>query len=87
MVIIRPGASPPSPHWNPTKAEVQQQISVRIDRDILAKLREAGPGWQSRINTLLRTALDREALHAVGQKNTMSKAEMAAASIEESQVT
>ena len=35
----------------------KEQISVRLDPDVLAKLREAGPGWQSQINTLLRQAL------------------------------
>jgi uncharacterized protein (DUF4415 family) len=40
------------------KAEVtKEQISVRLDPDVLARLREAGPGWQSRINILLRQAL------------------------------
>jgi len=33
------------------------KISVRLDADVLARLREAGPGWQSRINALLREAL------------------------------
>jgi len=41
----------------PKSAAVKEQISVRLDADVLAKLREAGPGWQSRINTLLREAL------------------------------
>lgn len=36
---------------------VKEQISVRLDPDVLTKLREAGPGWQSRINALLRQAL------------------------------
>ncbi len=35
----------------------KEQISVRLDQDVLAKLREAGPGWQSQINVLLRQAL------------------------------
>jgi|HubBroStandDraft_5_1064220.scaffolds.fasta_scaffold976006_2 uncharacterized protein (DUF4415 family) len=35
----------------------KEQISVRLDPDVLAKLRETGPGWQSQINTLLRRAL------------------------------
>jgi uncharacterized protein (DUF4415 family) len=39
----------------------KEQISVRLDRDVLAKLREAGPGWQSQINALLRQALRLEA--------------------------
>ena len=40
------------------KAEMtKQKISVRLDPDVLARLREGGPGWQSRINTVLRKAL------------------------------
>lgn len=40
------------------KAEVtKEKISVRLDPDVLARLRESGPGWQSRINTVLRKAL------------------------------
>lgn len=40
------------------KAEVVKQlISVRLDPDIVAKLREAGPGWRSQINALLRQSL------------------------------
>jgi uncharacterized protein (DUF4415 family) len=40
------------------KAEVtKEKISVRFDADVLARLREAGPGWQSRINVVLRKAL------------------------------
>ena len=35
----------------------KEQISLRLDPDVLAKLRESGPGWQSQINALLRQAL------------------------------
>jgi uncharacterized protein (DUF4415 family) len=35
----------------------KELISVRLDPDVLAKLRAAGPGWQSQINTILRQAL------------------------------
>ena len=41
----------------PKSGAAKQQISVRLDPDVVAKLREAGPGWQSQINTLLRRAL------------------------------
>ena len=41
----------------PKSAATKQQISVRLDPDVLAALRAAGPGWQSRINDLLRHAL------------------------------
>jgi uncharacterized protein (DUF4415 family) len=41
----------------PKSGSAKEQISVRLDADVLAKLREAGPGWQTQINTLLREAL------------------------------
>lgn len=28
-----------------------------VDPDVLAKLREAGPGWQARVNAILRKAV------------------------------
>ncbi len=41
----------------PKSVAAKEQISVRLDPDVLAKLREAGPGWQTQINVLLREAL------------------------------
>src|SRR5271166_3587817 len=41
----------------PKAAVTKQQINVRLDPDVLARLREGGPGWQSRINAILRKAL------------------------------
>lgn len=41
----------------PKSDAVKEQISVRLDPDVIARLREAGPGWQSRLNDLLRVAL------------------------------
>jgi uncharacterized protein (DUF4415 family) len=41
----------------PKSAAAKEQISVRLDPDVLAALRAGGPGWQSRINALLRQAL------------------------------
>jgi uncharacterized protein (DUF4415 family) len=51
------------------KAEVtKEKISVRLDPDVLARLRESGPGWQSRINTVLRMALGLEGDMAGGRR-------------------
>src|SRR5689334_18758375 len=33
-------------------------VSMSIDKDILAALRASGQGWQSRVNALLRVAVD-----------------------------
>ena len=41
----------------PKSAAAKELISVRLDPDVIAKLRTTGPGWQPRINDLLREAL------------------------------
>ncbi|MBI0473882.1 hypothetical protein D9601_00705 [Sphingomonas sp. MA1305] len=37
-------------------APTKQQVTLRLDRDVLAKFRATGPGWQARINAALRAA-------------------------------
>jgi uncharacterized protein (DUF4415 family) len=34
----------------------KEQVALRIDKDVLAKFRATGPGWQTRINEALRRA-------------------------------
>jgi uncharacterized protein (DUF4415 family) len=38
----------------PSLPNSKELVSLRIDRDILEHFREAGPGWQERINEALR---------------------------------
>jgi len=38
----------------------KQQVTLRLDPDVLAKFREGGPGWQGRINAALKRTLDLE---------------------------
>jgi uncharacterized protein (DUF4415 family) len=40
-----------------TKAGTKQQISLRLDKDVIARFRATGPGWQTRINAVLRREL------------------------------
>ena len=40
----------------PKSDTTKQQITLRIDRDVLEKFRATGDGWQSRINAALRKA-------------------------------
>jgi uncharacterized protein (DUF4415 family) len=40
----------------PKSASPKQQVTLRIDRDVLEKFRATGEGWQSRINAALRKA-------------------------------
>ncbi|MCP3735726.1 BrnA antitoxin family protein [Sphingomonas sp. RP10(2022)] len=37
-------------------APTKQQVTLRLDADILAKFRATGPGWQARINAALKAA-------------------------------
>ncbi len=41
----------------PLRDRVKQQVTLRIDPDVLARFREGGPGWQGRINAALRVAV------------------------------
>jgi uncharacterized protein (DUF4415 family) len=40
----------------PKLSAPKQQVTLRIDRDVLEKFRAQGDGWQSRINAVLRKA-------------------------------
>lgn len=35
----------------------KEQVTLRLDSDVLAKFRATGPGWQTRVNDALRDAL------------------------------
>ena len=45
-VVLRPGR-PPGPY-------AKELISLRVDQDVLEKLRAMGPGWQTKVNEMLR---------------------------------
>jgi len=45
---------------NPFYRPVQQQITVRMDADVLTWLRSTGRGYQSKLNVILRQAMLRE---------------------------
>ena len=34
----------------------KQLVSIRLDKDVLAKFKAGGPGWQTRINAALKRA-------------------------------
>lgn len=41
----------------PKLASPKEAVHLRLDMDLVTKLRESGPGWQTRVNEILRTAL------------------------------
>ena len=52
-VTTKPPEEPRRPAIVPQGKEM---VSLRIDRDVLARFQEGGPGWQERINEALRAA-------------------------------
>ena len=47
----------PPTRGRPKLAQPKEAINLRLDHDVLTKLREHGPGWQTRINEILRVTL------------------------------
>jgi uncharacterized protein (DUF4415 family) len=45
----------------PKAMSPKEPVQIRLDHDVVAKLRAAGPGWQTRVNEILRVALELEA--------------------------
>jgi uncharacterized protein (DUF4415 family) len=41
----------------PKLASPKEAVHLRLDSELVAKLRESGPGWQTRVNEMLRAAL------------------------------
>lgn len=54
---------------NPFYRPVKRQLTVRLDADVIAWLRQPGKGYQTRINYLLREAM----LKDVGGENRVTK--------------
>jgi uncharacterized protein (DUF4415 family) len=50
----KPAELPPK---RPTIPNAKELVSLRIDRDILDHFQDAGPGWQDRINEVLRKVI------------------------------
>jgi uncharacterized protein (DUF4415 family) len=40
----------------PPLARPKRAVSIRLDQDVIDKFKASGPGWQSRINDLLKKA-------------------------------
>ncbi len=55
--LIRPATGTLTRAGRPKLANPKRQVTLRLDGDVLDSLRETGPGWQSRINEILRNAV------------------------------
>lgn len=41
----------------PLRDRAKQQVTLRLDPDVIARFRDDGPGWQGRMNAALRKAV------------------------------
>jgi uncharacterized protein (DUF4415 family) len=57
-VVIRPAQGTLTRRGRPKLERPKRQVTVRLDSDLVDKLRNTGPGWQSRINAILRKAVN-----------------------------
>jgi uncharacterized protein (DUF4415 family) len=48
----------PAPVERRAVPKATETVSIKIDGDVLAFFQEDGPGWQERINSALRQAMD-----------------------------
>nr|WP_210323241.1 BrnA antitoxin family protein [Rhizobium leguminosarum] len=45
------------PDARPALPNVKEQVTLKLDSDVLVYFQEDGPGWQDRINDVLRAAM------------------------------
>jgi uncharacterized protein (DUF4415 family) len=55
--LVRPADGTFTKRGRPKLANPKRQVTLRLDSDVLDGLRETGPGWQSRVNAILREAV------------------------------
>ena len=54
-------ADQPRKRGRPLSPSTKQQVAIRFDRDVLAALRATGPGWQTRVNDVMREWVSKQA--------------------------
>ena len=47
----------PRGRGRPRLSQPKEAVNLRLDHEVLTKLRGTGPGWQTRVNEILRAAL------------------------------
>lgn len=55
--LVRPASGTLTKRGRPKLASPKRQVTLRLDQDVIDRLRADGPGWQSRINDILKKAV------------------------------
>lgn len=56
-VVVRPANGTLTKPGRPPSVDPKRQVTLRLDSAVLDRLRSSGPGWQTRLNAILREAL------------------------------
>ena len=55
--LVRPATGTLTRRGRPRLDHPKQQVTLRLDKEVLDGFRETGPGWQARINEILKKAV------------------------------
>lgn len=55
--LVRPATGTLTKRGRPRLEQPKQQVTLRLDQDVIDRFRATGPGWQSRINEVLKKAV------------------------------
>jgi uncharacterized protein (DUF4415 family) len=55
--VLRPATGTLTRRGRPRLEQPKKQVTLRLDQDVLDRFRADGPGWQSRINEVLKKAV------------------------------
>ena len=56
--LVRPATGTITKRGRPKLDQPKKQVTLRLDQDVIDRLRADGPGWQSRINEILKKAVE-----------------------------
>ena len=56
--VLRPAQGTLTRRGRPRIENPKRQVTIRLDGDLIDRLRQSGPGWQSRVNAILRKAVE-----------------------------
>jgi uncharacterized protein (DUF4415 family) len=57
---VFPNVDFPKPKRGPQKEPTKVQTTVRLDRQVIDHFRAGGPGWQTRLNDVLKKIVEKE---------------------------
>ncbi|MFN3584116.1 MAG: BrnA antitoxin family protein [Phenylobacterium sp.] len=55
--VLRPADGTLTRRGRPRLEKPKRQVTIRLDSDVIDRLRASGPGWQSRVNEILKKAV------------------------------